>query len=215
MQFYSQKPNEQDYNLETYVFKGYKNGFFVDVGAYDGKIFNNTLYFEETHNWTGINIEPLPDKFQLLEKNRPKCINLNLAIDEYSGETDFCCNDVLSGIINHYDQRHITRINTENIHSSYDKNIIKVKTRRLDEIFRENNVKTINYLSIDVEGAEMSVIKTINFDEVFIDIIDFENNYSDNSQQIIEYLKNKEYYIIMNGLDIIMIHSKSQFINNF
>ena len=117
MTFYSQ--DRQDYNLESYVFKGYKNGFFVDVGAYDGKSINNTLFFEETHNWTGINIEPLPDKFQLLELYRPKCINLNLAIDENSGETEFCCNDVLSGIMNHYDPRHINRINTENINDSY------------------------------------------------------------------------------------------------
>ncbi len=213
MTFYSQ--DKQDYNLETYVFKGYKNGFFVDVGAYDGKSINNTLFFEETHNWTGINIEPLPDKFQLLEKNRPRCINLNLAIDENSGETEFCCNDVLSGILNHYDKRHINRINTENINGSYNKNVIKIKTKRLDEIFRENNVKRINYLSIDVEGAEMNVIKSINFDEVFIDVIGFENNYSDNSEPIIEYLKEKGYYIFFKSLDIFMIHSKSEFVNNF
>ena len=70
MTFYSQ--DRQDYNLEKYVFKGYKNGIFVDVGAYDGKDINNTLFFEETHNWTGINIEPIPEKFKLLEINRPK-----------------------------------------------------------------------------------------------------------------------------------------------
>ena len=40
MTFYSQ--DRQDYNLENYVFKGYKNGIFVDVGAYDGKTYNNT-----------------------------------------------------------------------------------------------------------------------------------------------------------------------------
>lgn len=43
MTFYSQ--DKQDYNLEKYVFKGYKNGIFVDVGAYDGKDINNTLFF--------------------------------------------------------------------------------------------------------------------------------------------------------------------------
>ena len=43
--FYSQ--DNQDKNLETYIFKGYKNGFFIDVGAHNGKTINNTLYFEE------------------------------------------------------------------------------------------------------------------------------------------------------------------------
>ena len=55
--FYSQY--KQDYFLENTVFKGYKNGFFVDVGSHDGKTINNTLYFELINNWTGINIEPI------------------------------------------------------------------------------------------------------------------------------------------------------------
>ena len=55
--FYSQY--KQDEFLENTVFKGYKNGFFVDVGAHDGKTINNTLYFELNNNWKGINIEPI------------------------------------------------------------------------------------------------------------------------------------------------------------
>jgi FkbM family methyltransferase len=56
--------------------------------------------------------------------------------------------------------------------------IISVQTKRLETIFDEHNVSRINYLSIDVEGAEFEVIKSINF-EVFIDVIGFENNYRD------------------------------------
>ena len=61
--FYSQE--NQDSYLETNVFKGFKHGFFVDVGAYDGKHINYTLYFEETNQWTGINIEPNFTEFGL------------------------------------------------------------------------------------------------------------------------------------------------------
>ena len=57
MVYYSQ--DKQDEFLEKNVFKGLKNGFFVDIGAHDGKSINNTLYFEENNNWTGINIEPI------------------------------------------------------------------------------------------------------------------------------------------------------------
>ena len=46
----------QDSYLETTFFKGYKNGFYVDVGAHDGRTFNNTLYFEKNNNWNGINV---------------------------------------------------------------------------------------------------------------------------------------------------------------
>jgi hypothetical protein len=89
--------------------------------------------------------------------------------------------------------------------------LIKVKTKKLETIFDEYNVKNINYLSIDVEGAEFEVIKSINFDKVFIDIIAFENNYNDVSIPIIEYLHNKGYIIINQSLDIFMINKMSKF----
>ena len=84
--FYSQY--KQDEFLENTVFKGYKNGFFVDVGAHDGKTINNTLYFELNNNWKGINIEPIEKIYNNLLYNRPKCINLNCAIDEKNGKTN-------------------------------------------------------------------------------------------------------------------------------
>jgi hypothetical protein len=55
--YYSQ--DKQDKFLEENIFKGYKNGIFIDVGAHDGVNLNNTLYFESNNNWSGINIEPI------------------------------------------------------------------------------------------------------------------------------------------------------------
>jgi hypothetical protein len=75
MTFYSQY--KQDWFLENHIFKGFKNGYFVDVGAHDGKHINNTLYFEENHNWSGINVEPIKEVYDKLIENRPKCLNLN------------------------------------------------------------------------------------------------------------------------------------------
>ena len=47
--YYSQ--DKQDEFLEKNIFKGYKNGIFIDVGAFDGKTINNTLYFEKNNNF--------------------------------------------------------------------------------------------------------------------------------------------------------------------
>lgn len=62
---------KQDKILEEKIFRGFKNGFFVDVGAHDGITINNTLYFEEYNMWKGLNIEANPDVFEKLKKNRP------------------------------------------------------------------------------------------------------------------------------------------------
>ncbi len=205
----------QDKYLETNIFKGYKNGFYVDVGAHDGISINNTLYFEKNNNWTGINIEPIKKVFEKLVINRPTNINLNCAVCNNDGETDFLCNigytEMISGIKDNFDKRHFDRLQSENQEMGSTTEVIKVKTKKLETILDENNIKHINYLSIDVEGAEFEVIKSINFNKVFIDVIGFENNYYDVSIPIEEYLKNKGFITIHNCIDIFMINKMSIF----
>ena len=70
-------------------------------------------------------------------------------------------------------------------------------------------------MSIDVEGGEYEVIKSINFDKVFIDVIGFENNYNDSSIPIIKYLQDRNFKILKDvGADIFMINKQSIFVNN-
>ena len=214
---YSQ--DKQDEFLEFNIFKGYKNGFFVDVGAHDGKTINNTLYFEENNNWTGINIEPIKDVYLNLVKNREKCLNINCAIDEKDGNANFIFNkgytEMISGLESCYDPRHYYRLFLENNMYGSNTEIIQIDTRKLSTIFEETNTKHVNYLSIDVEGAEFSVIKSIDFDKVFIDVIGFENNYNDNSIPIIEYLEKHGFLQInIQSMDIFMIHKDSKFMDN-
>lgn len=215
MTFYSQ--DRQDSYLENNVFKGYTNGFYVDVGAHDGITFSNSYFFDKERNWKGICIEPLPDVYNKLCKNRINSINLNLAVDKKSDIVNFVSNngytEMLSGIQEYLDHRHVNRINTENVLTGAKTNIIQVITKPLKDIFLENKINHVNYLSIDVEGAEKQVIESIDFNQVFIDVIGFENNYSDVSQPIVDYLKNKGYLLLSyKGTDIMMIHSNSVFL---
>jgi len=211
--YYSQY--RQDEYLETIIFKGFKNGVYMDVGAHDGITINNTLYFEKNNNWTGINIEPLHDIYNKLVTNRPNSININCAVCNNDGYAEFICNkgytEMLSGLKNNFDQRHYSRLQNENKEHNSTSEIIRVDTKRIETICDVYNVKHINFLSIDVEGAEFEVIKSINFDKVFIDVIVFENNYDDVSIPIIKYLEDKNYVVIHVLSDIFMINIKSQF----
>jgi FkbM family methyltransferase len=206
---------KQDEFLHTSVFKGFRNGVFVDVGAHDGKSLNNTLFFENELQWTGINIEPIPAVYETLIKTRPSCINLNCAISEVDGDADFLMNtgytEMLSGIQSLYDPRHVERIQLENKHFGGTSTTVKVPTQRLETIFNKHAIEHVHYLSIDVEGAEYSVIKSINFDTVYIDVIGFENNYKDPSIDIMNYLQMKGFRLLKIGTDIFMINKTSQF----
>jgi FkbM family methyltransferase len=206
---------QQDKYLEHNIFNGYKNGFFMDIGAHDGVSLNNTLYFEKQHNWTGLNVEPIKSVYDKLTVNRPGCINLNCAVSDVDGTAQFYCNtgytEMLSGLKNNYDQRHFERLNRDNREHNSVTQVINVETKRVDTICDTYNIKRIHYLSIDVEGAEFEVIKSINFDKVFIDLIEFENNYDDLSRPIVTYLESKNFVVIHRNLDIFMINKASEF----
>jgi len=214
--FHSQ--DGQDKYLETNIFKGLKNGFFVDVGAHDGISINNTLYFERYNGWTGINIEPIETVYNKLVVNRPFCININCAVSNTDGNSEFILNkgytEMISGLKNSYDERHMSRLKKENNMTDSTTEIITVCTKKLETIFNEKNIKHVNYISIDVEGGEFDVIKSINFDKVFIDVIGFENNYSDVSVPIVAYLKSKNFEICHKSMDIFMINRKSVYYSN-
>ena len=211
--FYSQY--QQDKYLEQNVFHGYKNGFFMDIGAHDGVSLNNTLYFEKQNNWTGVNVEPIKNVYDKLVENRPSSINLNCAVSDIDGTAQFYCNtgytEMLSGLKSNYDERHFERLNRENHENNSITQVIDVETKRVETICDIHNIKQIHYLSIDVEGAEFSVIKSINFNKVVIDVIEFENNYDDINLPIIQYLESKNFVIIHKSLDIFMINKASQF----
>lgn len=213
MTYYSQCA--QDSFLDTKIFKGFKGGYFVDVGAHDGVTINNTLFFEKNHGWKGINVEPIRDVYNRLAENRPSCINLNCAVSDKDGQSEFIINtgytEMLSGLKSNYDPRHLTRLTNEISQYGGETKTLLVDTWRLDTIFNTHSVNRVHYLSIDVEGAEFSVIKSIDFTKVFIDVIGFENNFNDTSVPIVQYLEAKGYKIALHSSDIFMIHKDSEF----
>ena len=78
----------QDKIIKKKFFDGKKNGFFIEIGAYDGIIGSNCYHFERFLNWEGIAIEPSKIQFEKLKKNR-KCKVLNNAISDKVKDVEF------------------------------------------------------------------------------------------------------------------------------
>lgn len=201
----------QDKYLRDTFFSQLNNGFFIEVGADDGIDKSNTLFFEKK-GWNGICIEPSPTRYKRLEANR-SCHCFNIGIHSRSCKMDFLDIDGygkgLSGIIESYDPRHLQRIKLEtskNIKTKYCKNI-EIQCRPLDDIIREVGVNHVDYISIDVEGHELAVLQSINFDEVSFGVISIENNYKDFT--IKSFLEKKGYTWFTNvEIDDIYISSR-------
>lgn len=187
---------QQDKFLDRVVFDQKDKGFFIDIGAHDGVTISNTLYFEKKKNWDGICIEPNPNVFDKLRQNR-KSQNLNVCIGNGNRTVKFTkiegYSEMLSGISDSYDQRHLERINHEIAAKGGTKTEIDVAMITLDSI---DNLKgqNIDFISIDTEGNEFDIVKSINFDALQISALVIENNYNDD--RIRNYLQDFGYSLI-------------------
>ena len=178
---------EQDKYIHEKFFLNKLNGTFVDIGAFDGVTISNTFFFEKHLNWTGICVEPNPKIFKKLKKNR-SCICIEGGIAESTGKQNFRLAGVLSGLVDYYDERHMQRYNL------YAKPVIEVQCYTLESILKKHGIFDIDFLSIDTEGNELSILKTIDFNKISIDVITVENNYG--NKEIRVFLEEKGYKLV-------------------
>jgi FkbM family methyltransferase len=194
--------NVDQYVKETF-FPNKSNGYFIDIGAHNGIDISNTYYFEQ-EGWNGICFEPIPEIFTLLQQNR-KCKLVNKALSDKSGTSSFFnikgYSDMLSGLVEHYPQEHIARINREIEEHNQDYDYIDVECSTFEQEVQEKN---IDILSIDTEGSELTILKTIDFSKYNINIMIVEYNY--HNPEIIDFLRNNNFEIVnhMGGLDLIL-----------
>lgn len=168
-----------------------KNGFFVEIGAHDGVELSNTYLLEKRYQWDGICIEANPKSYKSLQENRrAKCLNICIGEDE--GEVLFHLDGMMGGIIEHPDD--VT-----------ESNLVRLKTHPLESVLDTHNApNTIDYLSIDVEGAEEKILSAFNFDRYTFLSMTIERP----TPAIETLLKNKQYLKVMEipGLDSFYIH---------
>lgn len=142
-------------NFLTWEFFNFRTeGYFVEVGANDPKAGSQTWLLERV-GWTGLLIEPLPDKFDILREERPKSQVLQVAVSapEKVGEQLFyiSSDDVRSSLEKNVDDPNVV----------YEKKV-KVQVMTLNHILDQAEAPPIDFLSIDVEGTELEVLKGLD-----------------------------------------------------
>ncbi len=153
----------QDRFIDEHVMRRKANGVFVEIGAYDGVTFSNTVAFERYRHWAGICIEPLPDQFKALEKNREaKCYQVCLSDKPGTVEFDVVRTEadggMLSGMRDAVSDEHADRIRR------VDGNVtsIKVQAVTFGSILERSPIGRIDYISLDTEGHELAILRTID-----------------------------------------------------
>lgn len=131
-----------------------KEGYFVEVGADDSKQSSQTWHLEQK-GWRGILIEPIPELCENLRKDRPRAITVQAACGapEQRGEVKFYIAEDFA--------RSTLEKNIVSLNVSFTRtDIVQLKT--LDEILEEIGPPEIDFVSIDVEGLQLNVLRGFN-----------------------------------------------------
>ena len=124
-------------------------GHFLDIGAYDGKTFSNTLRLAEL-GWSGVCVEPSPTVFPALLKlhaPNPNIALVNCAVASTTGFMDFW--DSGGDAISTTHQAH--KIKWERGHPvTYSKMVIYAIS--FSDLFRKFGLN-FEFINLDVEGV--------------------------------------------------------------
>jgi len=164
-----------------------RNGIFFECGAYDGEELSNSLFFELHRNWTGILIEANPIRLKsLIEKNRKAfVVRACLSVTSRPAMVKFTMHPYFGGEIS--DNSENTDNNFLNRYkNSSDINILKrwskvnafpqiyVHCFPLMSIVDALDIHHIDYISLDVEGAEVAILHTIDWSKLTVDAFTIE-----------------------------------------
>lgn len=151
--------------LDKYLNQKNVNGIFLELGATDGIQGSNTKMLEDYLIYTGILIEPGNEFFKQLQKNRKNTKNFNFLISDKIGKTKYIGDNTGVGgdlelLENTFDKNNRNWISAWNIDR---KNIQEIECKKLGDLLKENNIEYIDFWSLDVEGGELEVLKTMDW----------------------------------------------------
>lgn len=155
---------EAEKKLIREYFDNKKEGYFVDVGANDPTaIISQSWHLENLLQWKGILVEPNPKFATMCREQRPASTSFACACVDNEAEQE------ITLYIPIRDGKEM------DVHAGIEKNIddfdykqhieVKVPGRTLNSLLNEVGANSVDLLSIDVEGAELEVLKGFDIEK--------------------------------------------------
>ncbi|MDD2915772.1 MAG: FkbM family methyltransferase [Gallionella sp.] len=204
------------------IFKGKSSGLCIEVGANDGVNDSTTMFFEKA-GWHCILVEPNPVLCKLIRASRNSTL-FEFAASDSSGEVTLL---VAEGTERAHGVSAINSVaeapNTiESYGFTYSK--VRVKTKTLDEILSDlRGDQKIDFISVDVEGHELEVLKGFSIERWAPTIILIEDNSNCENNVVCDYLKQFNYfrfkrtgvndwYAHKNNHELVNLHNRSMYL---
>lgn len=173
--------------------KNKKYGFFIEVGAGDGKTFSNTFLLEKKFNWDGILVEPNKTLYKKCVKTRECKVVNKLLLPAHKSSSKFY--EMETGEFS-YSEGYAS-LNTGEIKAVYEMPITN-----FEDLFQEyREIPKIDFVSIDTEGSELDIVSSIDFEKYKPTIICIEHNFRRFDRKFLKkYLKKRGYKLKYEGI---------------
>ena len=186
-----------------------ENGFYVDIGAADPQKNSVTRFFYE-QSWSGINVEPVDEYFATLMQERPRDTNLKVAVGREAGLRPLYAFDIGLSTLD-------PKVSTRHEGVGLRGHEIMVPVLPLTKILEGFRQRTIHFLRIDVEGAEVEVVESLDLDQIrpWIIVIEAtEPNFTISTRATWEHLiTNRRYsFAYFDGLNCFYVADETRYL---
>lgn len=145
------------------LFQSKEKGFFVDIGAFHPTNISNTYHFYKK-GWRGINVDATPGSMEMFKLLRPHDINLEIGVADKECQMNYYLYH--SKALNTFSEDGVKYVKAQfdlDPYRSVETNFMPL-SKILDTYF-PNSVNQIDFLSIDVEGADEVVLLSNNWEK--------------------------------------------------
>jgi FkbM family methyltransferase len=164
-----------------------RNGYFVEFGAADGDFLSNSILLEQKYGWHGIAAEPARSWHSALKVNRQCAIDLRCVWSETGKMLTF--SEAPDGVLST-----VSEFKGSDGRSRSGSEDYTVETVSLNDLLEHHAApKIVDYLSIDTEGSELTILKSFDFERRSFRVITVEHNYTRLRDDIFSLLISKGY----------------------
>ncbi|XP_069110522.1 uncharacterized protein [Argopecten irradians] len=167
-----------------------EGGFYIECGGLDGEKGSNTLFFEKVRKWNGLLIEGNPSNYALLKSKHRKAFTMNACLYPQT----------YPALVNFHKAFNIGRImHAKSVSEWNKKNRAKADPAEVQcfpiySILLAINRTTVDFFSLDIEGDELGVLKTIPFKKVNIKMLAVEYSHGKNGPTGLQHFMERNGY---------------------
>jgi len=185
------------------LFRYKRRGAYIDIGAFDGRYLSNSLSFARS-GWRGVCVEPVAEYYELCKTNQPDAVCIRAAcVDDPALENVQFHAEPL-GVYSRLELAPNAETKLKHSYEAYSANLpgfenINVPAVTVSQLIDEHlEGQAPDFLSVDVEGSEITVLEGVDFDRHHPRIIVAEANDNRQAKALTQWLLKQGYELIRN-----------------